>query len=107
MAKGIEIKDLKACHRCGKKHQAQFYVLDIDTAIVDFKTINQVAGLNQYFQGQSALAMMFAPSTRGAVLLSEETDAKKDRVILCIECLMDTGLAEILERMDDEKNPTD
>ena len=102
MAKGIDIKDLKACHRCGKKHQAQFYVLDIDTAIVDFRTINQVAGLTQYFQGHSALAAMFAPSTRGAVLLSEETDARKDRVILCLDCLGDTGLAEILEKINEK-----
>lgn len=104
MTKGIDIKDLKACNKCGKTHQVQFYVLDIDTAVVDHRTINQVLGLTQYFEGYSALAAMFAPSTRGAVLMSEETEMEKTRVILCIDCLTETGLAGIMERLGKEED---
>lgn len=106
----MKLSSLKPCAYCNKalieKHTMHFYIVTSTMALINPVHANQVMGMTQFFQGNLALAEVFAGSDPVTVV-SEHDKTMEDKIMLCMECWYSNGLGAMLEhinRKKEEKN---
>jgi hypothetical protein len=109
---GLKRKEIEKCAVCleGVAHNRQitFYRVTVERFILDHLAIQRTHGLEQFFGGGSAGALM------ANVMGTDEDLAKQicpaSSFILCEECAMKTetnGLAYILEAINERKSESE
>lgn len=81
--------DLRPCDNCGGPVGTLFYVVRSSLAVVNAQTVNQFAGMHQFFGGKAAAALVenFVPGVGIAVTVAGDQDpALMTELVICHSC---------------------
>ena len=87
----MNAKDLRPCPCCKGVLGSTPVMISAQRMYVDYKVVNEYAGLNQYLQGNTALTDIFAPDVE---LVKKVPDSKLREILVCMECFL-TKLGEL------------
>jgi len=105
----MKLTELRPCDNCGGKltgevgRNIQFYVLQVSMAILNPRAINQVLGMNLYFQNKSLpVAEMFVPEADDAVELLADQKGLGGwaKLFICFDCAIGSKQLNLLAAME-------
>lgn len=101
----MKLSELRPCDNCGQKIAPLFYVARVSQAMV-MPAANQVLGMTQYFNGNLALAEMFAPEDEVVKVFGEEKKELMDELLLCSDCACEKylNLLVLVEKRNQAKS---
>jgi hypothetical protein len=82
-----EVKPCAVCHGPLLKPMGTWYVVRVTQAMINPRSANQVMGMAQFFQGNLALAELFAPADEAILIMGDKEPALMTELHICFDCM--------------------